>query len=185
MMVLKKGARSDPPSLKLRGTRMQEKNLFTSFFSVPYAPRPTPHAPAFTLVELLVVIAFVMILIGMVGGFGISALRMQEQDRVVQTIRNELVAARNQAMSEREGGRWGVAFATTSIVLFKGSTYGTRDRTYDLFNPFAPGIVITGSSEIVFVPPFGNAATSGAVTTTFLDRQASVTVNKYGMIEAR
>ncbi len=88
-------------------------------------------------------------------------------------------------MSERESSRWGVEFATSSIMAFKGSTYATRDHSYDLFNPFAPAIRITGSSEIVFVPPFGNAATSGAVTVTDGDRTVSISINPYGMIVAQ
>jgi type II secretory pathway pseudopilin PulG len=139
----------------------------------------------FTLLEMLVTIGFVLVLAGTVAVFGITSLKLQEVDRAVQTIRNNLVAARDQAMSARESSRWGVEFATSSIMSFKGSTYATRDHSYDLFNPFAPGINITGISEIVFVPPFGNAATSGSVTITDGDRTVSISVNPYGMIQAQ
>jgi len=141
--------------------------------------------PGFTLFEILAVIAFLAILASMVAVFGISSLKTQEVDRTLQTIRNNLITARNQAMSERESSRWGVAFATSSIMAFKGSTYATRDHTFDLFNPFAPGIHITGISEIVFVPPFGNVATSGVITITDGDRTVSISVNPYGMIQAQ
>jgi hypothetical protein len=141
--------------------------------------------PGFTLIEMLATITFVIVLASMVAMFGISALKMQEVDRTLQTIRNALVASRDQAISERESSRWGVEFATSSIMAFKGSTYATRDHAFDLFNPFAPAIKISGISEIVFVPPFGNAATSGSVTITDGDRTVSISVNAYGMIQAQ
>ncbi len=137
----------------------------------------------FTLIELLVVIIFSIILFGTVAAFGVSALYVQELDRTVQTIRNELVAARDEAMSGRDGSSWGVAFGTSTAVFFKGGTYGSRDEAFDLVNPFAPRMEITGPLEFVFAPPFGNATATGTVTIANGSHQASITVNRYGMIE--
>jgi type II secretory pathway pseudopilin PulG len=139
----------------------------------------------FTLVELLIVIIFSMILFGTVSIFGISALYIQELDRTVQTIRNELVAARDEAMSGRDGSAWGVAFGTSTAVCFKGSTYGERDTAFDLVNPFAPRMVITGPLEFVFSPPFGNAIATGTILVANGPHHASITVNNYGMIEVQ
>lgn len=138
----------------------------------------------FTLIELLIVISFSMILFGMVALFGISSLYVQELDRTVQTIRNELMSARDATISGRDGSSWGVAFGTSTAVIFKGSTYGSRDSSYDLLHPFAPRIAITGPSEIVFSPPFGDATATGTISiTSGADHEASITVNRYGMIE--
>lgn len=139
----------------------------------------------FTLIELLVVIIFSMILFGIVAVFGISSIYIQELDRTVQTIRNELVAARDEAMSGRDGSAWGVAFGTSTAVFFKGSTYGSRDTAFDLVNPFAPRMVITGPLEIVFAPPFGNAIATGTISIANGTHDASITVNRYGMIEVQ
>jgi Tfp pilus assembly protein FimT len=137
----------------------------------------------FTLIELLIVIFFSMILFGIVGIFGVSSIYLQELDRTVQTIRNELVAARDEAMSGRDESSWGVAFGTSTAVFFKGSTYGSRDTDFDLVNPFAPRMVITGPLEIVFSPPFGDATATGTISIVNGAHEASITVNRYGMIE--
>lgn len=137
----------------------------------------------FTLVEILIAMFFFLMLFGISIMFGVSAIDVQELDRVTQTVRNELVLSRDYAQSGREESPWGIAFIDNSIVQFKGDSYATRDEGYDLITDFQSDIEISGLSEVVFTPPLGYASASGTVYIQKEVHEAQIHVNSYGMIE--
>lgn len=141
------------------------------------------HRRGFTLIELMVVIIFAMMILGLTSAFGISTLRVQELDRATETTRSVLALARGKAMSANGDDSWGVAFATSSLVEFRGASYASRNPAYDIETGFASRIVFSGSSEIVFQPPFGNPAASGTVQIFDGERSNAISINAYGMIE--
>ena len=141
------------------------------------------RARGFTLIEMMIAILFFTMLFGMSIMFGISAIRVQELDRATQTIRNELVLSRDYAQSGREESSWGIAFATSSVIQFKGDDYASRDAGYDLETTFESNVAISGLSEVTFEPPFGYASASGTVYVQSNEHQAEIHINSYGMIQ--
>lgn len=139
----------------------------------------------FTLMELMVVLIFGVILYQLMLMFGTTSLSIQEMDRTTQTARSELALARSRAMSGKGGSSWGVAFATSSIIQFQGSSYATRNAIYDLSSPLTASIAVTGTREYVFTAPFGDPVQAGTTTFMFGGRTRSVVVNLYGMIELK
>ena len=143
-----------------------------------------PHARGFTVFEVLVASAFVLILLRLVSMFGLKAMYIQEIDQVRETIRNDLVYARDRAISgSGSTSAWGVAFTTSSVVKFKGASYVSRDPVFDFETDFGSRITLGGADEIVFLPPFGEAQASGTITMTNGADYATATVNPYGTIE--
>jgi len=138
----------------------------------------------FTLIEIMIVLTFASILLGITIVFGVSAIRLQELDRAEQSIRNELALVRERAMSARADSSWGLAVATSTITEFKGDSYDERDTAYDLELGFANNVRLSGVSEIVFRPPFGNPSASGTIVVTDGENEKTVSVNEYGMIES-
>jgi Tfp pilus assembly protein FimT len=144
-----------------------------------------PVRQGFTLVEVMLVSVFIIALFQLVTVFGIKAIYLQEIDQVRETIRNELAYARDQAMSSSGGASWGVQFTSSTMTQYKGSSYASRDQEYDRVNDFGSRITMTGDSQIVFTPPFGEVQASGTVNVTNGTQTAIITVNPYGTIEIR
>lgn len=142
-------------------------------------------ARGFTLIEVLMTIVFIIALFQLVSIFGIRAIYVQQIDQVRETIRNELVFSRDQAMAGSGDGSWGVFFTTTTVVQYKGSSYASRDAEYDRVNDFGSRIIITGDEEIVFTSPYGDVQASGTVSVTNGTQTAIISVNPYGTIEVQ
>jgi Tfp pilus assembly protein FimT len=144
------------------------------------------HARGFTLFEVLIVVAFIVILFQLISLFGIRAIFLQEIDQVRETVRSELASARDHAISgSGSASAWGVSFATSSMMTFKGASFESRDPSYDFETVFGSRVVLTGTEEIVFTPPFGEPQTSGTVMITNGTEYATATVNPYGAIEVQ
>ena len=145
----------------------------------------TMHAArGFTLFEVIITSAFILILLSLVSVFGLQAIYLQEIDQVRETVRNDLVYARDRAISGTgSASAWGVAFTTSTSIRFKGATYASRDPEYDLETPFGNRVTLDGLDEVVFLPPFGAVATSGIITITNGTEYATATVNPYGTID--
>lgn len=141
--------------------------------------------PGFTLMEIVIVLAFMVILFGMTSIFGLSAIRVQELDRATETARSELSLVRDRAMSGNSGEAWGVAFATSSLVEFRGSSYATRNPGLDLEVPFSGKIRFSGLSEVVFLPPYGRPKATGTLMIFDGSQTNSISVNAHGMIETQ
>jgi Tfp pilus assembly protein FimT len=143
-----------------------------------------PHARGFTLFEVIVASMFVLILIQLVAVFGLKAIYIQEMDQVRESVRKDLVYARDHAISgSGSASTWGVAFTTSTIIKFKGASYASRDPVFDFETDFGPRITFGGADEIVFLPPFGEAQASGTITITNGVDYATATVNPYGTVE--
>jgi len=141
------------------------------------------YARGFTIFEVLITIAFIIALFQLVSIFGIQAIYVQEIDQARETIRNELVFSRDQAMAGSGDASWGVFFTTTTVIQYKGSNYASRDVEYDRVNNLGSRITISGDNEVIFTPPYGNVQASGTVSVTNGTQTAIITVNPYGKIE--
>lgn len=141
------------------------------------------YARGFTIFEVLITIAFIIALFQLVSIFGIQAIYVQEIDQARETIRNELVFSRDQAMAGSGDTSWGVFFTTTTVIQYKGSNYASRDVEYDRVNNLGSRITISGDNEVIFTPPYGNVQASGTVSVTNGTQTAIITVNPYGKIE--
>jgi prepilin-type N-terminal cleavage/methylation domain-containing protein len=137
----------------------------------------------FTLMELMIVMVFGLILYQMTAVFGSTSLSLQEMDRTTQTARSELSLARSRALSGKGGTSWGVRFADDAIIQFQGSSYDMRNPAYDISSALSASIVISGTREFTFTAPSGEPTQAGTVVFHVRDREGSLSVNEYGMIE--
>lgn len=133
--------------------------------------------------EIMIVIAFSVILYRLTTVFGMSSLSLQEMDRTTQTARSELRLSRSRAMSGKGDVNWGVRFEDDAIIQFQGDSYASRNPGYDISSPISGAIAVSGTREFVFTSPLGEPISEGAVIFISGDREKSISVNKYGMIE--
>lgn len=115
---------------------------------------------AFTLIEILIVLAIVVILAAM-GFFSFRLLQekseLQESSETVVSI---LRTAQRKTINSENQSQWGVYFDDTLLphkyVLFQGSSYATRDASKDAIQELSPSLELyiinlaDAGKEVVF-----------------------------------
>jgi prepilin-type N-terminal cleavage/methylation domain-containing protein len=148
------------------------------------------HTKGFTLLEVMVVIAFVAIM-GTVGAyFGIDALRGHAFHADRDVLVSVLQHARSQSIGNiclgatcTDGKPHGVAIQADKFITFQGASYATRDADVDADVSADPNIAHGGSvSEIVFTR-LSATTTGGTISLTDVTGRTSViTISTEGQI---
>ncbi len=137
----------------------------------------------FTLIEMLLSVA----MIGLIAGMGAPVYQVFQN-------RNDLaIAATTLAESLRRAALlsravdgdsgWGVYVATSTVTVFKGATYATRDTSADEATITSDGIGVTGTSEYQFTKFTGLPSAVGTTTLTSLNNETRViTINAKGTV---
>ncbi len=114
---------------------------------------------AFTLIEVLIVIAIMLIL--MSSGASILSSRTQESalEASTKAVVEHIAKARNYAVTGYHADAWGVKVLDNNascfnngdcIVVFKGNDYATRDSAYDSIFDLKNGIVLASGQQNEF-----------------------------------
>ncbi|MDP2631986.1 MAG: type II secretion system protein [Candidatus Uhrbacteria bacterium] len=144
----------------------------------------------FTLIELMVVIAILVVMTLMAGIFTSVSSGRNELLAVTTDAVDTLRRAQWHTMLGNEDSVWGVHFETQKFVLFKGGTYSAVDPS-NIETDIAGVLSISsmslngGGSEVIFTEPMGETLTDGTVTfeNSNTGESATVTVNEVGMID--
>jgi len=137
----------------------------------------------FSIIEIsLVSILFVGILsVGL--PFGINAYRnylMTYEIRNVATILRhaQVFAITNTAESDR-----GVAFLTDQMVLFRGSTYSTRNQSFDEIYPRSMAVALSAPDEIIFQSLSGSPVATSSIILGSGSKTVTININNHGVID--
>ncbi len=137
----------------------------------------------FTFLELIIVIAITFIV-------GITAVpfysRFFNQTSVTNTTDQfiaELRKAQLYSIVGKRGGQWGVAYNSSKIILFQGSTYASRNTAFDETFSIDPNISVTGFTELAFNRMTGTPSASQSITITGIGGNAkTISVTTQGVI---
>jgi prepilin-type N-terminal cleavage/methylation domain-containing protein len=136
----------------------------------------------FTVIELLIVIALVVIIAGMSVSFYSRFLTQNAVANTVDQLVGELRKAQLYSMMGRQNGTWGVAYNSNKITLFQGNTFATRNTAFDeLFN-INTNISITGFSELTFTKATGTPSASPTIVVAGNNNSKTITVNSLGVV---
>ena len=141
----------------------------------------------FTLVELLIVIAILVIASGLALPFIQSFQATADLATHADTLTSTLRRARWQAVTGQNAASWGVYFdsGNNRFVLFQGTSYAGRDQSFD--QEFTYPVVFTLTTdfgnEIGFSRYAGDASASGTVLFSDGVNQASVSIDPYGRVQ--
>ncbi|MBT5808684.1 prepilin-type N-terminal cleavage/methylation domain-containing protein [Candidatus Uhrbacteria bacterium] len=139
----------------------------------------------FTLPELLVVLAVFGVTIAMSVGFASNSVPKSqltvEADVVVEKIRK----AQARTISRDEDGVWGAHLTSSTVTLFLGTSYGSRDPDYDEVKTFKSGITATGLTDVIFQYRTGETTDIGTITLTQASTNETkvITINEHGRAE--
>lgn len=132
--------------------------------------------------EMIVVVAIAGILLGMglplTWDFYLKSELRAERSNVAQYLRT----ARTRAMSNRGESAHGMYVATSSFVIFEGSSYAARVAMRDQVFPRSLGITATGTTAFVFAQLSGRSASS-SMTLVTSSGSTTVSVNNEGLIQ--
>lgn len=148
----------------------------------------------FTLTELIVVIALVVLL----GGLALPAIRVaqknSELEDAAQLLQSALRLAQSRTLGSEAASQYGVFFDTAAspdrYILFRGSSYATRDvaadEAYTLSQNLEISEITMPGNEAVFSRVTGTVFGPGSVTLRSLshpDKQEAVYVSSSGTIQ--
>ncbi len=137
----------------------------------------------FTLIEVLLSVVLLSMIAGMSIPLSRIFLERNELDQTTATLAQTLRRAQFMSIAQDGDSTWGVKVTSSSILLFKGSSYATRDQIFDESTSIAPSIIFSGLSEVVFQKGTGTPTATGTSTFTARSNEIrNVTINQKGMV---
>lgn len=149
----------------------------------PFNPKSSNlNSGGFTLIELVVVIAVSVVVFGFAFGVGSNFYGNQALIAERDSVLNLLRRARTKAMNNVGQSDHGLYIATTTYVVFEGSSYAARSQDFDEAFPRSNGAAISGPTEIVFTALEGASSVSGTISIASGKGQADISINREGRI---
>lgn len=137
----------------------------------------------FTLIEILLSVAIITLLLGLSLPVYESFVRRNDLDLTTQNIVSVIRRAQLYARSADEDSEWGVRASPTSLTLFKGSTYATRNTAFDEVVTIPASMSASGTTDVVFAELTGSPSVAGSYTLTSTTNDTrTVTINAKGMV---
>lgn len=144
--------------------------------------KPRSSTAGFALVEVLLVIALIAIvssaILPQLGTFH----RANTIDSVGENLYQALYQAQSRAMHGYRDTDWGVAIQSSSFTVFAGTSYATRNSTYDEVTPMQGMFTLSGSGEIVFRSPLGTSSGGTLLVTGTGSAIRNIVVTPVGQI---
>jgi len=137
----------------------------------------------FTLIEILIVIAIMAVLAALTIPVGVNFFVSQQLDTVVDEVMQVLRRAQLKGMTQERDSDWGIRFNSDTYVLFKGSSFASRDPVFDEDFDLAGGITTSGISEVVFAKFSGVPNVIGTITISQGSKSKAIDVNAVGKID--
>lgn len=136
----------------------------------------------FSLLEVIVVIGIV----GLLATISTSVYSSFKAHENIEIATTSVVEAIRYAQSNSQAGKgdssWGVEIIPTSVIIFKGTSYSSRDVSADQSLDFSSGVVASGLSEIIFSKITGTTVNTGTVVLTNSYGTKNILINEKGTL---
>ncbi|MGM0482427.1 MAG: type II secretion system protein [Patescibacteria group bacterium] len=141
----------------------------------------------FTLVEIIVVIAILVLISSLLLSVFLSLRNYRALERDVAEVKACLEEARIYTQGSKEDSSYGVYFSGDEITLFKGDSWSTKEKelrsyTFNSSTDLIAGGVNDGD-EVVFSGLFGKPGVSGDINLSGVDRDITISVLSSGFVE--
>jgi prepilin-type N-terminal cleavage/methylation domain-containing protein len=138
----------------------------------------------FTLLEVLLSI----VLISVIAAISVP-LYYSFQVRNDLRVNSGIIAqsarrAQTLARGAKDDSEWGIRVQSGGIIMFKGSSYASRDADFDEVFDLATSITPSGLQEVVFSKVAGTTTHTGTLTlTSNTNESKNLVINDKGMVE--
>lgn len=139
--------------------------------------------PAITLIETILSIA----LLAVIAGFSLPILQafqfQNEMQLALNTVQSGIRLAQNSSRAVNKDSSWGIKISSGSVIVFKGTTYDTRDTTEDRSYQLPTRVTVSGTTEFVFNKQDVTPVTIGTLNLAQTNRTAQISINSIGGID--
>lgn len=137
----------------------------------------------FTLVELLLVIALIIIVATMSLPVARSLQTTNDVDVATITLAQSLRQAQLLALSGSQDDNWGVQINAGTITIYRGSSFSSRVSGFDQVADMAGSIAPSGLSEVNYAKITGIPSATGSFLLTGLyGKVNTLSINAKGMV---
>ncbi len=145
----------------------------------------------FSIVELVVALAVIAAVVGLISFAFSKTGKTQSVDNAAGIVLSQLEQARSLTLASKNASQYGVYFASSTAVLFKGPTYAAslQNSTATLpANTEISNLNLTGgATSVVFQRLTGETVQSGTIKISTLSQPVSsstITLYSTGIAEA-
>lgn len=144
----------------------------------------TKRAQGFTLIEMLLSVAVISMLVALSAPVYETFNRRNDLDLTAQTLVATLRRAATYARAGNGDSAWSVAVQASTVTLFRGTDFATRNTAFDETSAIPATITPSGASEIEFAKLTATPTAGGTITLTSTTNDTrTVTVNAKGMVQ--
>jgi len=144
--------------------------------------KSTSSISGFSLVEIIIAIGIFSLLLGVSSAFYNRFGSASQLEIATNTVVESLRSAQAKTMMVNSDTRWGVKIALAQVVIFKGSSYTTRDQSVDQIFSVSGSVIPSGLSEIIFTPVMGNPTAIGTITLSNTAGTKNISINEKGTL---
>lgn len=139
----------------------------------------------FTLIEVILVVGLTIAIAAVALPSPARFVFSQQAAVVADELAGSFRKAQGYAMAGKGGSAWGVAVRDGRIVLFQGSSYDSRDASYDEAYDIPMRVDVSGLDEVVFAGPSGHPGATPEMTIAWKEESWSYTLSAEGVFEER
>jgi len=139
-----------------------------------------------TIIELLLVVAIMSTLGILSASFYARFLNQNEVGNTVDRFVGSFRKAQVYSMMGKQNSNWGVHYASNTITLYKGSSFGI-DTAFDEEFTVNSNVSVGGFTDLNFtkvtgIPGMGNPSTTATITISAENNSKTITVNSQGVV---
>jgi len=141
----------------------------------------------FTLIEILIVTAITLILVvaaaPIFGNLQVSSQLNEHSSLIIQAIR----IARERSVARLENSAHGVFFTSTTYTVYQGSSYATRNSSYDRGSTLDSALSLTttlSGNDVNFSKGLGAPNNTGTINLNHdVQGAKTITITLFGAVE--
>lgn len=141
------------------------------------------YEKGFTLLEILLSVALMAVFAAV--SMTVYQAFQERNELDIAAVTTTQTLRRAQMLSQAVDGdtNWGVKIQSGSITLFKGTSFASRDSSYDEVFDVPTNIIPSGVSEIVYAKFTGLPQSTGTITfTSSTNEVRNITINSKGTV---
>jgi len=137
----------------------------------------------FTLIELILVVAIVSFIAVLSSPFYARFLVQNAVDNTTDQLTGSLRKGQVYSMMGKQGSPWSVNFSSNTITLYKGTSFASRDASFDEKFSVNSAVSINGTTDISFARVSGLPTPATAtITISSGSNSKTVTMNAQGVV---
>lgn len=137
----------------------------------------------FSLIELLIVIAIIVVISGLGLFVGLDFYKTYALNSERDIVTSVLMKARNRAANNLNESPHGLYIDSNGYTIFQGISYALRDQSHDEPIKRNNAVNVSGLQEVVFEQLSGNLTTTeGEITLSNGARSIIISLNNEGRI---